>query len=142
MIHLRDRTDIIEFIEAHAPSGSIRGAMQTAKNVEFYGFFNWLPRVACPGWLVRIQRGAYVSYVSIVYRKDRPRPKVVELLIHREDIPWDKWDDNRIVCGDRPNIYQELKNAETERQRLFEDNRRARFTEKDDGPESNKTDSI
>lgn len=107
-MHIRTRNDLIKWLEEHAPTPSIRRALQEGK-VENLGGFN-LPY---PGWIIKVVSKFNTTwFVRIYILKQEIIVKVVNYIL------WKNWigdtSNNKLYQGDNPELYEGLKNAETE----------------------------
>ncbi len=86
MIHIQNRTDLMEYIEGHIDMGAIVTAMTTG-TVEHFGNFYDCPRPGYNGYVVRITSQHGPQYLVCVYHREH-RTRLIGLL---GKIPWRNW---------------------------------------------------
>ena len=109
MKHLRDRNDILEYLEQAHDWGSVRIAIQHAANTEFLGFFSYISEVGEPGWLVEVTAGYCLHRLAVYYKRGELRNRK---LFNPVGVPWEHWigDHPNVLTGDNPERYKELRN--------------------------------
>lgn len=84
MQHIETRTQLIDFIVAHAPSGSVSRACYEG-TVNVLGGFTEVPPSTRPGWIVVVtSRFGQMWYVAIQPNEDTRKFEVREI----ERVPW------------------------------------------------------
>lgn len=111
MIHLRNRKDLLDFIEANAPAPAIRRAMVYG-SVELLGGFSPLPPNNSGGWIVKIITAHDKIYHVGVYTVGNKY--VCKTISH---VPWNKYvglstdPSGMLACGDNPKQNHMIKIA-------------------------------
>ncbi len=139
MIHFRDRNDIVKFVEETCDWGSIRIAMQDAKNVEYIGLFEYWRSPECSwGRIVLVTAGSQVHKIAII----RPMLSFTVVVLPEDySIPWENWRESSMIPSDNPEKYKELR-SEFQNRRLHQDSRRAAVSEEDNRADPDKSDSV
>ena len=108
MKHIRNKNELLEWVENNAPRKAIANAMLEGK-VELFGFFNPVPNSSLAGWIIRI-----VSKRRMVWNVMITIGKLGLPVYHAytaETIFWKNYvgGDTPLFAGDNPEVYEELK---------------------------------
>lgn len=111
MVHFRNRTDLILWLDKSSVSAAVKRALWTG-SIELLGGFSRIPPSDYPGWIFKlISRRGKEYLIAIICDTDKKCHRKMEL----ESVPWDLWDGKlgrkTIYEGDRPEKYMELKNG-------------------------------
>lgn len=106
-MHIRNRNDLICWLENNAPFRAIARAIQEGQ-VENLGAFEKVSPGSTPGWIVKVtSRFKKIWYVSITAPAHAFRAHIIYT------VPWDKWigefAQNKLYQGDNPKQYKELR---------------------------------
>lgn len=108
MIHLRTRSDFIEFIQVAAPYPAVRRAI-LQDGVEVLGTFGRTHSIDRAVMLARVTSRAGKSWIVVL--KFWPSPNVI--IKTEDDIDWSAWLGNehpgKFMAGDKPYLYEDLK---------------------------------
>ena len=110
MIRFANRTELVLWVDSHAPSRTIQRALWDGE-VELLGGFDELPPSKYPGWVFRIVSKYHKEYfVAVVCNMKKKSFFCIQL----ESVPWKLWNGKlgrkSIYEGDKPEKYKELKN--------------------------------
>ena len=110
MEHFTNRTELVLWLDEHAPTRAIQRAIWDG-SVELLGGFYKIPPSKYPGWIFRLKSKRSTEYlVAIICDTDRRCHRCIEI----ESVPWREWsgklDRKSIYEGDNPTLYMELKN--------------------------------
>ena len=151
MNHVRNRNDLVKYVEENPPRGAIGTAIVTGTVELLGGFYAVTPSIH-PGWILRITSASKqnIYNVAITHNKYMPDWKVWEV----SEVPWEQWMGKDVTKGvNRGDIdlyaeclenYERAVKHETEIQRIHKD-RRPRDIEYDfqvDGGEQDQSDDI
>ena len=108
--HIRNRNELIEFLEEHAPNPSIARALQEGTVENLGGFFGG---AAGDYWVMRvISRFNKIWYVAT-------RPRIFQKEYHAyelKEVSWEFWEGdkstNKLYQGDNPKEYKLLRGKE------------------------------
>lgn len=107
-MHIRNRNELISWLENNAPSRAIARATQEGQ-VENLGAFEQVTGAAFqPGWIVKVtSRFKKTWYVAVTTPVREFKAYIIDA------VPWDKWvgefAQNTIYQGDNPALYKELR---------------------------------
>lgn len=102
----RTREQLVEFVERYGTSLGIPSDAIDEGEYELLGGFSNLPASNHSGYILRIKHKR-TWLIGI-----RPTGKMNLI----KDVPWRLWQggNNPLYCGDRPQIYQRIKNVRTQ----------------------------
>lgn len=108
-MHIRDRNELIGWLEANAPSRAIARAIQEGQ-VENLGAFEQVFPGSTPGWIIKVtSRFKKTWYIAITAPVRKFKVQIIDA------VPWDKWigefAQNTLYQGDNPKLYKEMRNA-------------------------------
>lgn len=113
MIHIRNRNDLLAWLEENASSKAIHRAL-LGGTVELFGAFDPVPGSLFPGWIIKIKFKSYVYVIIIVV--DIVNGRMRNYRINLKDIKWKNWNNSEskyhLYCGDSPLLYKELQENE------------------------------
>lgn len=106
-MRIRNRNDLIKFLESNAPSRAIVRAMQEGQ-VENLGVFEQVPLGFGPGWIVKVtSRFKKTWYVAITASAHEFKVQIINTVF------WSVWigefAKNKLYRGDNPELYKEKK---------------------------------
>ena len=107
MKRFRNRNDLLEWLEGHAPRLAIQRAMLSG-SVEVLGGFTKLLPSTHSGWAVKIVFKNWTYLIAVVMDEKRHTYRSFEL----REIPWEYWcgktgrEPSSIYDGDYPTIYK------------------------------------
>ncbi len=107
-MHIRNRNELIEYLESHAPSKAIARALQEGR-VENLGAFNQILLDFNRGFIVKvISRFKKTWYVAIYASFLEWKVQIIDT------VPWNEWIGgfaaNKLYQGDNPKQYEEKRN--------------------------------
>ena len=107
MNHVRNRNDLIKYVEDNPPRGAIGTAIVTGTVELLGGFWRVIPSIHT-GWILRITSASKqnVYNVAITHNKYTPDWKVWEVT----QVPWDQWMGGDVTAGVNrgdANIFEE-----------------------------------
>ena len=110
MIHFTQKTELILWLDGHAPSRTIRRAIWNG-SLELLGGFSKIPPSNYPGWIIKLTTRYGKKYlVAIICNYD----KLKQYCMIIDSVPWELWDGKpgrkSIYEGDNPEKYMRLKN--------------------------------
>ena len=108
MKHIRNKNELLEWLEDNAPRKAIANAMLEGK-VELLGAFHGsFGGVFNMGWIVKVTSKRGLSW-DIVIIISRSKPGYFAYTIKK--IPWGSYvgGNNPLFAGDNPEVYEELK---------------------------------
>lgn len=110
MIHFTQKTELVLWLDIHAPSAHVQRALWYG-SVELLGGFDKIPPSKYPGWIFKLISKRNKKYlIAIICDTDKKCYRCFEI----EDVPWKLWNGklNRksIFDGDYPEKYMGLKN--------------------------------
>ncbi len=118
-MHIRNRNDLIKFLESNTPFKAIARAMQEGQ-IENLGAFEEVFPGSFPGWIAKVtSKFNKTWYVAITASNHNFKAKIID------NVPWGYWigefAENKLYQGDNPKLYKEKRNAwETEEYRSDE----------------------
>ncbi len=114
-MHIRNRNDLIEWLESNAPRRAIARALQEGL-VENLGAFEKVGASSQPGWIVKVTSKFNKVWYVTVYYKQKFRCFIREL-----EPCWKNWigeyAKNKLYQGDNPLQYKELRDARKTKER-------------------------
>ncbi len=112
MRHIRNKNDLLAWLEKNAPRKAIANAMIDGRT-ELLGFFNPIFAGSNPGWIVKITSKRKMSWNVIVTIGKLGLPVYHAYTI--KSVSWENYagGDTPLSAGDNPEVYKELKNEST-----------------------------
>ena len=111
MIHIRNREELIDYVEKHCKRKAIVRAVQEG-SIECLGAFSKLGPYDKPGWILRLisQPSGNVHIVEVV---EDPEKRRYGIYVNRTIVPWKCWvgspTGNVFGSGDNPKRYRRLR---------------------------------
>ena len=108
MKHIRNKNDLLAWLEDNAPRKAIANAMIDG-NTELCGFFNPAPNSSLAGWVVKITSKRKMPWNVIVTIGKLGLPVYHVYTI--KSVSWENYvgGDTPLFAGDNPEVYKELK---------------------------------
>lgn len=111
-MHIRNRNDLIKFLEINAPLRAIARAVQEGQ-VENLGAFKQVFPGSAPGWIVKtISKFNKTWYVAIQASDHDFKIRIIDVVL------WKFWigefANNKLYRGDKPLQYKELRDDRSE----------------------------
>ena len=112
-MHIRNRNDLIGWLESHAPRLGIARAMQEGQ-VENLGAFRCILSKRDSGWIIKVtSRFNRVWYVAIQLNYSSHEKMTARVI---NCVPWEYWIgqdvENKLYRGDKPVEYKLLRDKE------------------------------
>ena len=113
MIHFRNKTDIVNWLEKNCPRRAIVRALREGQ-VELLGGFNMIPPSNYKGWIIKVTSKFNLKlwYVAIL----ATRPLEIRILRRAPWIDWvGSWSNQSVMQGDHPGRYKLCKHEAKKR---------------------------
>lgn len=108
-IHIRNRNDLLKFLESNAPLRAIARATQEGQ-VENLGAFKQIFPGSVPGWIVKVTSKFNKTWYVVIQVSGRGfKARIIDT------VPWKLWIgeivENKLYQGDNPLRYKELRDV-------------------------------
>jgi len=114
-MRLTNRYQLLNYLDEHAPTRSIKRALQEG-GVEFLGGFRYIPPIHRPGWITKVTSRFGKTWNVVVTIPIDFRAFNIAII---KEIPWEYWDGddsiNPLYQGDYPEKYKNEKMAAIKR---------------------------